>query len=362
MATPRVLLQDLVTREILDWSVPLADADYTDTLSAPRGLTGSLPEGYAIPVLEWGSGLWVEDSGSILGGGIVTTVEHEDRSIRVACTGVSGYAAGIPWLAPRGDLIQVDPLDVVRKIWAYLQSEPGGELHLSVDPTTSPVRVGEEEKDVEFTTGEGDDVSFQSGPFRLNPIDAQDLGKTIDDLASETPFDYVEESSWDGEQIVHRLRLGYPSIGVRRTDHRFHTTENLSVLPALGLDENTYASEVLLVGAGEGREAVTGHVPSTPSRLRRVAVVADKSIRSTKAALSAARAELARRTTAGTITDLVVVDSPSARLSEIAVGDTIYVSGPLATGAELDHWVRITEISRTLDDPTTAALTVIPAS
>src|SRR5699024_4330981 len=120
-------------------------------------------------------------------------------------------------------------------------------------PTTSPVRVGEEEKDVEFTTGDGDDVSLQSGPFRLNPVDAQDLGKTIDDLASDTPFDYVEEKSWSGDQIVHRLRLGFPSVGARRSDHRYHPTENLSVLPALGLDENTYASEVLLVGAGEGR-------------------------------------------------------------------------------------------------------------
>ena len=362
MSTPRILLQDLVTREILDWSVPLSDADYTETLSAPRGLSGSLPEGYSVPVLEWGTALWVEASGTFHGGGIVTTVEHSDRSIRVGCTGPSGYAAGMPWLAPREDLVQVDPLDIVRKIWTYLQGEPGGNLHLTVDPTTSPVRVGEEERDVEFTTGDGEDVSFQSGPFRLNPIDAQDLGKTIDDLASDTPFDYVEETSWSGEEIVHRLRLGYPSIGVRRADHVYRTSENLSVLPALGLDENTYASEVLLVGAGEGREAVTGHVPSTPSRLRRVAIVADKSIRSRKAAVNAARAELARRTTAGTITDLVVVDSPAARISELGVGDIIHVEGPLATGAELDHWVRVTEIARTLDDPTTAALTVIPAS
>lgn len=358
----RVLLQDLVTRRILDWSVPLSDADYTGTLSAPRGLSGTLPEGYAFPVREWGSALWVEDSGTFHGGGIVTTVEHQDRSIRIDCTGPSGYAAGMPWLAPREDLIQVDPFDIVRKIWDHLQGEPGGNIHLTVDPTRSPVRVGEEERDVEFTTGAGEDVSFETGPFRLNPVDTQDLGKTIDDLAGDTPFDYIEETLWDGEDIVHRLRLGYPSLGVRRTDHRYHTAENLSVLPALGLDEDTYASEVLLVGAGEGREAITGHVPSTPTRLRRVAIVADKSIRSKKAATNAARAELARRTDAGEISDLVVVDSPAARISDIGPGDILHVSGPLATGAELDHWVRVTEIARSLDDPTTAALSVIPAS
>ena len=362
MSPARILLQDLVTREILDWAVPLVDADYTSTLSAPRGLSGSLPEGYRLPVQEWRSALWVEDSGTFSGGGIVTTAEHQDRSIRVDCVGPAGYPVGMPWLAPREDLIQVDPFDVVRKIWAHLQSMPGGDLSLTVDPTVSPVRLGEEEREVEFTTGDGDEVSFESGPYRLNPVDTQDLGKTIDDLAASTPFDYLEETMWEGEEIVHRLRLGYPGLGVRRTTHRLHTTENLSVLPALGLDENTYASEVLLVGAGEGREAITGHVPSIPDRLRRVAIVADKSIRSRSAAMAAARAELDARTEAGRISTLVVVDSPQAPLEEIGAGDILHVAGPLATGAELDHWVRVTEISRTLDDPTTAALTVIPAT
>ena len=63
MSAPRILLQDLVTREILDWSTPLSDADYTKTLSGPQGLSGSLPEGYPLPVLEWGTALWVESDG-----------------------------------------------------------------------------------------------------------------------------------------------------------------------------------------------------------------------------------------------------------------------------------------------------------
>src|SRR5699024_11411092 len=79
---PRIILQDLVTREILDWSVPLSGADYTETLSAPRGLSGSLPEGYPLPILEWGTALWVESDGVFHGGGIVTTIEHNERSIR----------------------------------------------------------------------------------------------------------------------------------------------------------------------------------------------------------------------------------------------------------------------------------------
>lgn len=357
----RILLQELPSGRVLDWAVPLAGAASTRALSGPGGLDGTLPEGYGFQVLEWGHALWVEDSGTFHGGGIVTTVEHSDRSIRVGCTGVTGYLAGMPWLAPREDLIDVDPLDVVRKIWAHLQGEPGGDLHLTVDPLTTAVRVGEEERDVEFTTDTGEDVSFQTGPFRLNPVDAQDLAKTIDDLAASTPFDYLEHTYWDGETLRHRIELGHPSLGVRHTQMRFHTTENLAVLPSLGFDEGGYASEVLMIGAGEGREAITAHVPSTPARLRRVAVLADKSLRSNAAAVRRAREELTARTPSGEVTDLTVWDTPNARIDELDPGDTIHVAGPLLTGAQLDHWVRIVEITRPLEDPSTAELAVIPA-
>lgn len=361
-SSARVLLQELPSGRILDWAVPLSGADYSRSLSAPQSLTGSLPEGYGLPVLEWGSALWIEDGGTFHGGGIVTTVEHQDRTIRVGCVGPAGYAADMPWLAPREDLIDVDPLDIVRKIWAHLQAQPGGDLHLTVDPTTSPVRVGEEEREVEFTTGAGKDVSFETGPFRLNPVDTQDLAKTLDDLAADTPFDYLEHTVWDGQSIAHRLELGYPSLGVRRTDMLFDTRTNLSVLPTLGFDDAAYASEVLLIGAGEGRDAITGHVPQPPTRLRRVAIVADKSIRAKSAADRAAREELARRTANGTVSDVVVIDSPAAPFAELGPGDIIHVTGPLLTGAELDHWVRITEITRSLEDPSTAVLSLIPTT
>lgn len=361
MSTPRVILEDLRAKRVIDWDVPLSAADVTDALSGPGGLEGTLPEGYPHPVLEWGHALWVEDSGTFHGGGIVTTVEHQDRTIRVGCTGVTGYAAGMPWLAKREDLIQVDPLNIVRKVWAHLQGEPGGNLHLTVDATTSPVRVGEEEGTVEFTTSEGEEVSFETGPFRLNPVDSPDLGKTLDDLAADTPFDYRTRTAWAGDTITHRLDLGHPTLGVRRTDMVLDTRTNLIVLPVLGFGDEDYASEVLMVGAGEGRKAVTAHVPSPPVRLRRVAVLADKSLRTKTAATRAAREELARRTFDGTVSSIAVVDSPTARLAEISPGDSLRLTGPLATGAHLDHWVRVVGKTRALDDFDRAELTVIPA-
>src|SRR5699024_9225360 len=358
----RVIYQNLVTREVLDWDVPLMEADYTRTLSGPRGLSGTLPEGYHLPVKEWLTALWVEDSGDIKGGGFVTTVEHNDRQIQLDCTGPVGYAGGMPWLAPREDLVEVDPLDIVRKIWDHLQSAEGGNIHLTVDPLSSPVRVGEEEREVEFTTGEGEDVAFEVGPYRLNAVDAQDLGKAITDLSASTPFDFIEHTLWQDEQIVHRLGLGYPSLGLKRTAFRYHSTADLAVLPPLGFDMDTYASEVLFIGAGEGRDAITAHVPSTPKRLRRVHIESDKSIRSKSGATNAARAILDALSDEGEISNLEVIDSPQAPLDLLNPGDTIYISGPLATGAELDHWVRVTEITRSVEDQTSASVSVIPAT
>lgn len=356
---PRIILQSLPSGEILDWAVPLGGADVTRVLTGPGALSGVLPEGYEHPVREWGSALWVESDGVFHGGGIVTTVEHADREIRVNCTGITGYAQDMPWLAKREDLIEVDPLDIVRMIWDHLQDASSGNLHLSVDSLSSPVRVGEEERDVEFSTGDGDDVSFEAGPFRLNPIDTQDLAKVIEDLAGDTPFDYVEETRWDGEDIRHRMRLGYPRLGVRRDKYSLDTRVNMQVLPTLGFDENEYASEVLLVGAGEGRDSVTAHVPGAADRLRRVAVVTDKSVRSKKTATRLAREELAARVTEGAVSNMVIVDSPNCPIDLLQPGDTIRATGPLATGAFLDHDVRIIELTRALDDFSTASLVVV---
>src|SRR5690625_6642906 len=115
-------------------------ADVTQVLTGTGSLSGSLPEGYQFPVQEWGSALWVESDGVFHGGGIVTTVEHADREIRVACTGVTGYAQDMPWLAPREGLVDVDPLSIVRLICDHFHGSAGGYVLLTVDSLISTER------------------------------------------------------------------------------------------------------------------------------------------------------------------------------------------------------------------------------
>lgn len=361
--TGRFILQELPSGDLVDWAVPLSGAVSTETLSGPRALSGALPVGYPVPVLEWGHAIWYEEDGVILGGGIVSDIDDDGQHLTVTCVGFTGYLQKLPWLAPTEDLVQVDPLDVVRKIWAHVQAQPGGDLHVTVDPATSPIRIGDKERQVDFTTSTGEAVSFDAGPFRLNAIDAQDLQKVIDDLAADTPFDYREHTYWDGEKIRHRLELGHPQLGAVRPDLRFVIGENVAVLPHLSGDAAAYASEVLVIGAGEGRAAVTAHVPSTTvTRLRRVAIIADKTLRSMAAATNRARAELATRDPRGALSELVVVDHPNAPVGSYDVGDTIHVTGPLYNGGTIDHWARITEISRPVDHAGRATLSLVPAT
>src|SRR5699024_8304471 len=149
---PRIILQSLPSGELLDWAVPLGGADVTRVLTGPGALSGVLPVGYEHPVREWGSALWVESDGVFHGGGIVTSVGHAERESRVNCTGITGYDDDMPWLAKRDDLIEVAPLDIVRMIWDHLQDASSGLRHLSVGSLSSPVRGGEEERDVALST------------------------------------------------------------------------------------------------------------------------------------------------------------------------------------------------------------------
>lgn len=352
-----------------DWDLPLSGAQVTTTLSGPGGLSGTVPveagrlkrpDGQPL-LAEWGAAVWAEADGQIRGGGIVTRSELDGPSWALECVGISGYVQGLPWTGTQYQGIQVDPLAVVRAIWARAQANPGGDLGVLVDSTTSPVRVGTAPEQVEFQTGAGTDVAFEAGPLVLAWWQTPDMGKVVDDLASGTPFDYLEETAWgSGDALVHRLRLGYPRLGRRRDDLRFVIGENVSVVPAMTRDGDNYASEVLVLGAGEGRKQVNALVPATRGRLRRVAVVTDSAIRTHAGAVRRGRTELAARTGAGVVEQVVVRDHPHAPLGSWTVGDDIRVSGSLGW-AELDTWVRVVGSSISPEAGDVATLRVVPA-
>ena len=367
MAEFRYIVQALPSGEWLEWDLPLANVDITHELSGPGGLTGTVPvevgrllteDGRPL-LLPWACAIWAEASGEIRGGGILVRSEFAGHEWHLECIGLSGYASGQPWTASEYKGVQVDPLALVRRIWNHLQSHPDGDLGLKVDSTTSPVRIGTKSEDVEFTTGTGENVSFEAGPIKYNPWTTNDLGKEIDDLAASTPFDYVTHTQWDGdsEQLSHRLELAYPRRGRRRTDLRFVVGENVTVDPSQVMDGDDFASEVLGLGAGDGRDMVRTIVTQRKGRLRRAVTVADKSKRSKKALRSFVSSELKRRNAVVEIQDIEVAATPLANPLSVLVGDEIYVQSDVGW-LDLNMWVRVVAISIAPNESSVVRFTV----
>lgn len=338
--------------------VELSGVQVTRVLSGPGELSGVVVPGADASFLKpWQVSVWAEDeSGRIRGGGFLLPSDVSRDGQRVECVGFSGYPQGMPWTATQRKFVNTDPLVIVRAIWAHLQGQPGGAIGVQVDATTTPVRVGEPEQKVEFQTGAGDDVAFDAGPYSLDWWSTDDLGKNIDDLAVETPFDYLEHATWDGDGLAHRLQLGYPTIGVRRTGLRFELGVNVTAVPDLVADEDAYATEVHALGAGESQAMVRATLTRASSGVRRVVTYLDKSARSKAALTTAARADLAWRDGSPVLEQLTVMEHDNAPLSAFDVGDQIFVTGR-TDWADVDRWVRV--VSRT-DQPGSAlvALTV----
>lgn len=351
--------------QFLDFDVPLNSVAITTVLSGPNGLSGSLtPEVARLatsdghPIFEeWSTAIYAEESGEIRGAGILSNMVKTGPSVTLDCVGWSGYAAGMPYTGAWFG-VEVDPLDVVRKAWDHLQTQTRGNIGLQVSGAKTGLKIGQTLKQVQFDTQAGP-VSFEAGPVKLAWYLTDDVGGVIDNLAKETPFDYVERHAWlDDDTIAHYLDFGYPTIGRRRTDLRFHLGENVSTPPTETSKGADFANEILVLGAGEGRDMIRGGaIRNGDTRLRRVAVVTDKQRRSIAKANALASEQLGYRLGLGAIEQVIVRDHPSAPLRSWREGDEILLTGDAGWGG-YEMWVRVlsTTISPELGDVASIAV------
>lgn len=350
--------------QFLDFDVPLQGVSLTRVLSGPDALSATIPVEVARlmgddgrPLFEeWGTAIYAEADGQIRSGGILVRSAFDGPKWSLECAGFRGYLTDLPYTSSQ-HFVEADPLDIVRHIWQHVQAQPGGNLGVVVDGTTSPVRIGEELEQVEFDTTNGP-VSFEAGPKKLAYWLTDDLGKEVDDLAKTTPFDYDDEHIWlpDGT-IQHRFRLYYPSKGRRREDLRFVSGENITAQPSIERDGDEYCNEVLMLGAGEGRDMVRASHSRPDGRLRRVAVHSDKAVRSTAAAARVAAAELAARSGLDDVRTVEVRNHPHAPIGSFDVGDEILVEGE--TGwQDFSLWCRVLSYTINPDESDTMSLTI----
>lgn len=360
------------TEEILEWNVPLADPKITKTLSGPDGLSGTIrPEVVNLkaadgsPLIEpWSTALYAEVDGHIRCGGIVSDTKARGDTFSVDALGFAGYPAGMPYLGSK-DYKNTDPTAVVKDVWDYLQAQKGGNLGLVVNLPATPIRTGTRlDTDEQSRNPDNGQYVAETTPaaISLRFDKTHDLGQVIADAVKATPFDYIEQHTWASDRVIrHELIGGYPRLGRRRTDLRFVVGENVFELPDATAEGDAYASEVLVLGAGEGSKMVRTHLSRPTTRLRRAAVVTDRSLTSVAAANLRANAELASRTGELAISELTLLDHPHAPIGSYSLGDELFVhTGPAGWQGDMGVWVRLVELTYSPENLSVAVLKVMP--
>lgn len=339
----------------IDKDLPLTGGEVSTAVNGPASIRGTVPVELGalrrsngdLVIREWGCELIAEDVGRRTYSGVVDKVTVDGQSLVLEAGGFSMITNETPWMGKAFAGIQVDPLDMVRKIFGHVGSYADVAVDVHVDSTTSRVRIGEEERQVSFTTSTGETVEFETGPYKLDSWSTDDLGKEIEDLAGQTPFQYRELTTWVGDEPYHRLELGHPRVGGNKDDLRFEVGLNVVANPTV--DQTEYASEVVVFGAGEGRKKVSsGPISVGSGRARRVHQYTDTTIRTKAAAQSKARKIIRQMQGGQSIESLDVVDHDMARFGSFWEGDHIRVQGD-AGWADLDLWVLIEEMTFNTD-------------
>lgn len=350
--------------EIIHSDLPLSDVEIEDNLTGHNALSGTINPEFASllgsdgrPLLdEWGTAIWAEESGNIHGGGILTHSGFEGPKWGIECIGLTGYSQKLPY-GGSVFFVEADPANIIRHIWNHIQSQPGGNVGLEVDPLVTGLQIGTELSQGEFDTVNGP-LSFESGPYKLAWYQDHDLAENLDTLAADHSIDWHEEHYWSGDNLHHRLRLGFPKLGARRTDLRFVLGENVMVKPSVDRDGEDYADEVWALGAGEGSTIMRGIARKDINRLRRVAVIADPSQRTQYGVNSLASRDLAWRNTLETVTEIVVRDHPHADIGSLNVGDEINVMAEPGW-VTVDGWYRVVSRRITPSAPNVMTLSII---
>jgi hypothetical protein len=329
----RYIVQNALSREILNWDLPILDDQVTQTLSGPCEITGTLkPEiarevtSGANKILEpWGTLIHCEENGKIVATGLLqpSTLDQHEWSIKAE--GFSGYPHGIPYDGEYSKT-EVDPIDVVKEIWRFIQAYPSGALGVSVTGATkSEVKLGIEKE-------KPDDPASALKPYTLSWWDNKDSGSEIDSLAKSSPFEYREVSKWNSDltDVDLCFDIASPRHGRYKDALRFMQGENILESVQITEPDDWYADVVIGLGSGEGREIVhektPAHFHGVIPRLRRVHTYSNKRITDKAELKRLIEDEVNRRLVVHEIASIVVDGRhPNAELGTFECGDDILV-------------------------------------
>jgi hypothetical protein len=197
------------------------------------------------------------------------------------------------------------------------------------------------------------------GAYTLLPSEAPDCGREIDDLASSVPFDWREEHYWDGDRPATRIVIAYPRAGRRLSgdgDPTFQQGVNITEALVPEMDGDAYANSVYGVGAGEGLGAIRRSITKRDGRLRRVASLQSKDIKTAASMDARLRVELTARQQQLEVRQITVSDHINSPRGSYSLGDDIYVQGNVPHFGQFAVWHRILGITDNADGTSTIDL------
>jgi hypothetical protein len=356
------------TETQLDPDLPLSGVSLTRAVSGAGGFQAKIdpavarllgPDGQ--PILQpWSTAIYSEESGQIRHGCILTNRAKGDSSLELSGAGFTAAIKGQPYTGSKF-FVKTDPIDIARHIWDHWQSFRGGNLGMRLDRSTKAgTLIGTTLTQAQFDSRNGP-MTFEAGPYKLNEWETSDLGGRVDSLATDYNFDYQEDHFWVGEVVGHSLGFGAPRIGTRRADLRFVVGENIFMPPTIDDDETAYASEVLVLGAGNGATMKRALVPrAAETRLRRVRIATDNTLKTDAAPRARGQSLLPLLTGRGDVTDLVIADNDNAPLGSWNEGDEIELHTDSAWGDD-SIWFRIESTTISPEAPNVATVSVVRA-
>ncbi|MFJ7422727.1 hypothetical protein ACIQXD_29610 [Streptomyces uncialis] len=322
-----------LTGDVLAWHLPVSEVEFGPALDAAGTFTGVVEPRLANLVRSqvdagdtW---LYVERGGRLLWGGLIWRAVPQGERLEVEAAGPGSYPHRRHdlhgQLGGRGPYVRADPCTVIRDVWAYLQEQPDGDLRVAVSGPASKATVG--------TSAE---------PYRIDWWETPVLGEVIDDMtAVEGGPEWTETVSWDGETPRHRIQLGWPRLGARRTDISFMTGVNIiGEAPPVEYNADEAAQVVIALGAGEGRSRRRAIDAVRNGRLRLEHVLEVTGEKASDRLAARARTERVARQVTGEVTEIVVRDHPSAPMGSWQIGDDVQVR-VYDEWTSYDTWSRI---------------------
>jgi len=424
---PRMHVQNLITgawwhRDVqgitspsVTWSLNAADS-FTCTLSPPRP---DMMDSNGEPLLvEWRDACYLEESGEIKWGGILTSSTFNGPAWQQTWTGFSGFPNGMAYEGGVYKKIGVEAMDVVRFLWDWVQSGQGASANLNMQmPTTNTgyllgaqVQAGNKDTlaansskgenfltvdnpsiwtkgDVLQVTGDGGTYTIKSisghvltltttlkgasslyvnkrtlqqvvppTPYELDWWNNTDIGQEIESIRAEAIFDWRETHAWGSSRDVvkHTWVVGAPRLGMYRQDLRFCEGENIVVSGTVTRDGTRYAQRVVGIGNGQGSSTIRSTVTGSGGRLARSFVYTDQTVKSVARMTSIARKVQQSMDNIDEITQIVVKNHPHAPFGSFFCGDDIEVI--LCSGwRNTSIKSRITSMTQ---DPTTNLMTL----